>query len=59
MDCMDRIRQQQMDGANLNELRPPWQPDARARRANQLYLAKIQKDVVAKIAAFEVGQWRP
>ena len=49
------------DGADLAELRPPWQPDGRTRRANELSkiaaLAKLPTDAVAKIAAFEVGQW--
>ena len=57
--CIDRIVQRQMEGADLAELRPPWQPDGRVRRASQLYLAKIPAFVVASIAAFEVCQWVP
>ena len=59
MNCIDRISLLQMEGADPAELRPPWQPDGRARRANQLYLTKIPNIAVAIIAAFEVGQWVP
>ena len=57
--CIDRILRLQIQGADLAEIRPPWQPDGRARRASQLYLAGLQQEVVANIAAFEVGQWVP
>ena len=61
--CIFTISERLEDGADLAELRPPWQPDGRARRANELSkiaaLAKLPTDAVAKIAAFEVGQWRP
>ena len=43
----------------LEECRPPWQPDARARRQAQLELAKFHKAIAKKIAEFERGQWDP
>ena len=44
---------------NIDEIRPPWQPDGRARRASQLYLAKLPANAVVNIAEFEIGQWVP
>ena len=58
--CLDRIiDHERASEGGLEELRPRWQPDKRARRASQLYLAKLPAFVVANIAAFEVGQWVP
>ena len=41
------------------EIRPPRQPDGRARRASQLYFAKLPANAVVSIAEFEIGQWVP
>ena len=57
--CIYRIIDLLSDSADLAEIRPPWQPDGRACRASQLYLAGIPKDAIANIAAFEVRQWVP
>ena len=35
--CIDSTIQLQREGADLAELRPPWQPDGRARRANYIW----------------------
>ena len=58
--CIDRIiHPQRASEGGLEELRPPWQPDARARRASQLYLAGIRAIVATLIARFEIEQWEP
>ena len=42
------------------DFRPPWQPDARARRQAHLELAGLKRGAIAKkIAEFERGQWDP
>ena len=44
---------------SLEEIRPPWQPDGRARRASHLYLAKLPAIAVVNIAEFEIAHWVP
>ena len=58
--CIDRIiHHQRASEGGLEELRPPWQPDARARRASQLYLAGIRAIIATLVARFEIEQWEP
>ena len=47
------------NNGDLSEMRPPWQPDARARRATQLSRAGIPATLATKIAEFEISQWEP
>ena len=53
------IEQEDNLDLGLEECRPPWQPDAHARRQAQLELAKFHEAIAKKIAEFERGQWDP
>ena len=48
-----------LNEGDMSEMRPPWQPDARARRASQLHAAGIPATLATKIAEFEISQWEP
>ena len=55
-ECCAYVR----DNADVAEdFRPPWQPDARARRQAQLELAKFHGAIAKIIAEFERGRWDP
>ena len=48
------------DNADVAEdFRPPWQPDARARRQAHLELAGLGRPLAQIIAEFEGSRWDP
>jgi len=56
--CIHRVLEDLRERrCSIEEIRPPWQPDGRARRASHLYLAKLP--LPANIAEFEVWHWVP
>ena len=49
-DCVDRL---------IAGLRPPWQPDKRARRQHLLQLMGFEKNVAKLVAEYGVNDWEP
>ena len=56
-ECHDYVVEHAFDADE--DRRPPWQPDARARRQAHLELAGLNSAIAKKIAQLEVGQWDP
>ena len=57
--CIDRVLLTFEFWGDIAEIRPPWQPDGRARRQAQLELAKFNGAIAKIIAEFERGRWDP